>query len=353
MKTLNILWAIILLSLSSFLIATAQTKFASDSIPFDSIKTIFQELQSYDKMVIKTDLDSFMLNKKLGQKQTATVMFSGEEKSHLKFSILIEARGKFRRRICELPPIKLNFRKPDLDTLGLYRKYDKLKLVTHCLLEPESEQLLLKEFWTYKMYNELSDNSFQVHRFEIVYIHSKDPKRKIRSYAFILENNRELAHRLGGQLVDLYGIKPSQLTPTSYHHALLFNYMIGNTDWKVSIQKNLKFVRHKRHTLLTLVPYDFDYAKLVDAPYMAPDPDAIKADEHNRHAKGKFVNEQSLSDIIEQFKDLRKTGFRCYKDCPILKSKEKGKMTYFMNTFYQMLRNEKRIAATFLANEDK
>lgn len=340
----------LLLIISLFLSNTskAQSTFIADSISFSSIKTVFQTLQTYDKIVITTNLDSLMQNKRSDREQKAMIHLSTTDKADLALPIQIQKRGKSRRMMCDLPPLKLNFSKQILDSLGLFAAYDKLKLVTHCSLASDSEQLLLKEFWTYRLYNEVTTNSFKVQLYEITYIHSLDAARTINSYAFVIENNAEMAHRIGGQLVDSSGIAHHQLTPTSYHHALLFNYMIGNTDWQVKVQQNLKLVQHPKDTLLTLVPYDFDYAKIVDAPYMKPYAKGKIVDPDNRYALGKFDNRESLVATIQHFQALRKTGFKCYKQCLFLKGKEKGKMSYYMQTFFQAIKKDKQMAKTFL-----
>lgn len=143
---------------------------------FSDIKTVFQHLQGYQKMLIKTNLDSLMLNKAAGEKQDAFVITSGKNLELIKLPIKIAARGKFRRRTCDLPPIWIDFPKETLKAWGLFPRYDKLKLVTHCLLDQENRQALLKEYWIYKMHNELTENSFKVHLIEVIYVHSEDPK---------------------------------------------------------------------------------------------------------------------------------------------------------------------------------
>jgi len=52
----------------------------------------------------------------------------------------------------------------------------------------------------------------------------------------------------------------------------IFQYMTGNTDWAVPNYHNIKTDGTKeRHHLPTIsVPYDFDYAGFVDAPYAVP-----------------------------------------------------------------------------------
>lgn len=349
----NLIYTLLLpLLLLSNYTAQATTPIPTDRPSYQDITTIFQVIQGYEKIAITTDLDSLILNKRKEVDQAAFLQLTGAGQPTIQFDIKVQARGKYRRKVCDFPPVRLNFSKKDLRKQGWYGKYDKLKLVTPCLENKASEQALLKEYWTYRMYNQLTENSFQVHLLEVVYVHEKDPTRTIKSKAFIIENTKEMAHRLGGRLVDALGVQPTQLTNQSYHHALLFNYMVGNTDWRLHVQKNLKLVQREDQTLLTLVPYDFDYAKLVDAPYMHLEAYKGVVDLENRHAKGYFANEEALQQVATQFKALQKTGFQAYKDCDHLKKKEKAKMTLFIKSFYKTLKDEMQLKETFLAVVD-
>jgi len=340
---------ILLASLSLSTTLLAQQDSLSQRPDFSEIKTIFQHLQGYQKMLIKTNLDSLMLNKLHGKKQDAYVVTSGKNLELIKLPMKIAARGKFRRKTCDLPPIWIDFPKETLKQWGLHPKYDKLKLVTHCLLEEENRQALLKEYWTYKMHNELTENSFKVHLMEVIYVHSEDSKRKHREYAFLIENSHEMAHRLGGHIVEGMGKTAEQLTSTSYNNTLLFNYMIGNTDWSVELQKNLKLVQKEGEDKLTLVPYDFDFTAFSNPPYMKIIPMHDRENNpENRIALGKFTNATSLQTTANQFLALRKTGFQCFKDCPILESNEKKAMRFYLQGFYRVLKNEKWLGEVFM-----
>ncbi len=53
----------------------------------------------------------------------------------------------------------------------------------------------------------------------------------------------------------------------------IFNYMIGNTDWSVPNQHNVRILSQsnaERPNLGIIVPYDFDYTGLVNADYAVP-----------------------------------------------------------------------------------
>ena len=52
----------------------------------------------------------------------------------------------------------------------------------------------------------------------------------------------------------------------------LFEYMISNTDWNVSLLHNIKLIRKKDTKEIIVVPYDFDYSGLVNADYAVPNP---------------------------------------------------------------------------------
>lgn len=342
----------LILGISYIGVLSGQTDSLELRPDFSEIKTIFQHLQGYQKMLIKTNLDSLMLNKAAGEKQTAFVITSGKNLELIKLPMKIAARGKFRRKICDLPPIWIDFPKEILKQWGMHPRYDKLKLVTHCLLNEENRQAVLKEYWTYKMHNELTENSFKVHLMEVIYVHSEDPKRKYREIAFLIENTHEMAHRIGGQIVEGMGKKAEQFTETSYNQTLLFNYMIGNTDWNIELEKNLKFVKKEKEQKLTLVPYDFDFTMLTNPPYikLIPMKDA-KNNPENRIALGKCASVEGLQQTAAQFMTLRKTGFQCFKDCSLLTANEKKEMRFYLQPFYKNLKNEQRLGKVFLQHQ--
>lgn len=319
------------------------------SITASTDNTIFQKLQSYEEITLTTNLDSLVINKRTGRYQPAKITLKGANQADLNMNIDIRARGKFRRRTCELPPIKLNFAKSDLKAMGLIKNYDKLKLVTQCELEKNYEQHLLKEYWAYKMYNEVTENSYRVKLFKIKYIDDQNPTKIIESYALILENSKELAERLGGELVpQTYGMNPNQVDANSYDQTIFFNYMIGNTDWDLTVQRNLTIVQKEGANSYTVIPYDFDQSKLVNAPYLAKHPSikVVRAD--NRHPMGAISSNESLKQLISDFKE-NKVNFKGYKNCPHLKKKKKGEITGYLYSFYLELRDKAGLRAQFLA----
>jgi hypothetical protein len=50
----------------------------------------------------------------------------------------------------------------------------------------------------------------------------------------------------------------------------VFQYMIGNTDWSVPYLHNIRILSFDAQTIPSVVPYDFDHAGIVNAPYALP-----------------------------------------------------------------------------------
>jgi len=251
---------------------------------------------------------------------------------------------------CDWPPLRLNFSDTELKGLNVYHKYDKIKLVTHCTKDAKDAQTLLKEYWTYKLFNKVTDSSFRVHLLEVTYIDATDASRRMESYAFVIENNKEMAHRINGELIDGLGFKPNNLVLTSYQDMVLFNFMIGNGDWKLEVQKNLKLVKRKDSELLTIVPYDFDCSKMVSPDYLNL-VHSYSLDEADSVFSKTFKDKVSLEQHIQKFKGLEKNEFSTFKSCELLNKEEKYNMKTLLKTFFKVIKNKKKVEGMFLRED--
>ena len=82
---------------------------------------------------------------------------------------------------------------------GYNPEFNKLKLVTHCLENKfEGNENVMKEYLLYKLYNEITPESFRVQFVKITYLDSKGKLGKIKRFGFIIESKDQLAFRLQG-----------------------------------------------------------------------------------------------------------------------------------------------------------
>jgi len=256
------------------LLLGAFTLFAQDSspqafkIPSESIFSLFQ----YDavvKVTIETDLDSLINYRKRNTYQPAKFIYhlpTGEKVTRL---MKLKPRGKYRRRVCDFPTIKLNFSKKDLKADGM-AKYDDYKVVTHCMDDKkESKENVLREYLAYKLYNVLSPNSYRVHYLEITYVDSKRQMSDLKRTGFLIEDTAELEDRVGVEVLKEPRLMIDSFDIEQYNFVALFQYMIGNVDWRVTpFSKNVKVMKGVYGEKYQIIPYDFDFSGLVGVSYM-------------------------------------------------------------------------------------
>lgn len=318
---------------------------------FDTSTTIFQKIKqdSFFEVILQTNFDSLIKNKKVSnEKYSGTILFKNASGASFKTKVKIEPRGRSRRKVCSMPPLKIDFPKKALDKLGLYPGGDKLKLVTNCNDTESSDQVLMKEYWIYKLYNEITPESYQVFPVKITYVNSNNTTERIERFAFFIESNEELALRLKSEIVSLFGTTPEMLTTNSYHNTLLFQYMIGNLDWDIKVGRNVKILKQPNSEKHILVPYDFDYSGLVKAPHARLNPDYGQKNIEQRFPQGKFASKAELQETVKEFNSHKKAGFNCFNQCETLTKAEKKKMHRYLGSFYKLLRDKAYLEELFL-----
>ena len=124
----------------------------------DNKPSIFEFLaqEEITELTIECDLEKVYNLKKDEGKEDVKFIFKNVNGAQLDFEVKVEGRGKTRRRICEFPPLKISFPKKQLGANDLLKDHRKLKLVTHCNGAKEDEQNVLKEYHTYKTYNQIT-----------------------------------------------------------------------------------------------------------------------------------------------------------------------------------------------------
>ncbi len=209
--------------------------------------------------------------------------------------------------------------------------------------------MLMKEYWIYNLYNQITPNSFQVFPVKITYVNANNADEKIERFAFFIESNEELELRLKGKATAGFGTTPAQIETNSYHNTVLFQYMIGNLDWDIRVQRNIKLIQPSVGGKPILVPYDFDFSGLVKAPHARLNPDYGQKNIEERFPQGKFSNKASLLSTAKAFSKLEKEGFRCYMSCAILDKSVKKKMNKYLTSFFRILKDKSYLQELFLA----
>jgi len=186
--------------------------------------------------------------------------------------VQLGTRGHFRlmSRNCDFVPLRVEF--PRDRTAGTaFDGQTNLKLGTHCRGDRAYDNYTLREYLTYRLFNMVTPLSFRARLGRATYVDATSKKAIGTRYSIFIEHENEVARRFGGRIVELPRIVFNDLDGPTLTRMMLFEYMIGNTDFSIWALHNVRLVQDRARRLYP-VPYDFDLSGFVHAPYASPDP---------------------------------------------------------------------------------
>jgi hypothetical protein len=289
-------------------------------------------------------LDSVLDDKKQKREQPFVLQVDG-----LDVNILARVRGNSRLRVCHLPPLRLNFINDEAQQT-VFEGQKKLRLVTLCRKGERGRMDVLEEYAAYRIFNLLSDISYKVRLLHITYVDT-DGRSKLASqpsYAFAIEPKEQLVERVGGEWVELPGVKMSQVAEHQTALVFVFEYLIGNTDWSFALADGDDACCHNGDLLkingkLNYVPYDFDLAGLVNAAYAKPDRSFRIRKVTSRLYRGYCLSPEALEDAIQIFKSKRDDIFAVLSGIPGYSGKDAEKNIKYLDTFFEQAQNEAKL----------
>jgi hypothetical protein len=313
-------------------------------------QTIFTYLtptQGID-LTMETNLTGVM-----GQKKTKATYFPGKVKTAegKVFGAEFRVRGRFRRRIAALPPMTIKFSKKDIKNAG-YDTLNRIKLVLPTLLSPEGEDLIAREYLAYKMFESISTTNHVKGRFVNLTLRDTGGDRKtFKVSAILLEDEKETAARLSGTIVTDFGVPHTKWDKSLAALSVVFQYMIGNTDWDIEAQRNMRMVAPKDPALPYLImPYDFDFAGLVNATYAIPSSESGLKNVKDRYLMAKYLSPEELRNAVQTLKAKREVLYGICKSELVSKSTIK-EMTAYLDTFFKQVDQDENLPERLILNK--
>jgi hypothetical protein len=199
----------------------------------------------------------------------ATIDVTDAGTSH-HLALRIRTRGHARRNpaVCAFAPLRLEFDRAQ-SRGTLFEGHGALTLGTHC--RPGSEEIVLREHAIYRMYNLLTPRSFRTRLARMRYVDAGSGRTIAEQFGLLIEDDDDVARRLDGRITTIEQLVFTRLDPDALNLMMLFEYMIGNTDFSIYVQHNVRVVQTQLGRRFP-IPHDFDYAGLVDARYARPTP---------------------------------------------------------------------------------
>jgi len=305
--------------------------------------SLFSSIQQSEAIPFKViaDIESLLLRKSNTGNYSATVSYPINNQIK-EWPVTLSPRGNMRNKYCDLPPLKIDFSKEDIAKAGYNATFDDFKIVHTCKDDEQHRTLVMREYLAYKLYNELTDYSFRVQLLDFSLEDSKGLLYKVASKGFIIEKDDELAHRLNGRVLKPKNVNRDALQAEVFDMMCLFQLMIGNTDWFIYNQHNVKILKVEDELFPIPVPYDFDYAGIVDADYAIPEERLPLSDIKERYYLGACRTPEELQPIFQRFKDKKESILRTCAEFTPLSKPIRAEITSYIEEFFEILENEER-----------
>jgi hypothetical protein len=310
------------------------------------IAPLFTEEEPLE-LVLTADFQTLLKTKDADEPEyyPAQLNLNDPETGNNPFELKIKARGISRRNFdfCTFPPLLLNFKKKE--TKGtVFEGQNKLKLVTFCKDVNTFEEYVLKEYLAYKIFNIITDTSLQVRLVHITYQDSAKQKLMAERYGFLIEDIDHLARRVGGKEVELSLPHHDLCDRASLDRFMIFQYMIGNTDWWIAIpvMHNVKLISINSGPPIP-IPFDFDYSGLVDADYAVPSEKLPIKAVTQRYFRGFCRMPGIYEKTIRVFLDRKEKVYDLIQNFPYCNDVSKKVMVKYMDQFYDVISDPKQV----------
>jgi len=313
----------------------------------DSVKFFTEE--SIVEMTLSTDIVKMQREKGEDVFQPATVSLRLSDNTVIEEPVAVAPRGHFRREFCNIPPIMVDFKttgSPRLSPLG------KLKLVIGCGTNGNDEQLLLREYLVYKIYNLLEEKSFRVRLMKVNYTDTRGKVRPFSQYAFLIEDDKDMARRNNC----IKKTKAQFLTEGTNRELMtkvaVFEYMISNGDWSVPNNHNIRLIFDKETegAFPYVVPYDFDHSGFVNAGYAVPNELLGTEKVTERVYRGFPRKMDELQATFDIFRSKKETIFSLINNFSLLSARTKKELVSFLEEFYNTINSKREVQTIFIDN---
>lgn len=296
------------------------------------------------ELTIETDMRQLIWEKDEEKYQPATIRYLNDEGDTIRWEAELRARGNARKIICYYPPVKIKLKKSLLQERSTDDDYKSFKIVNQCNSGGNNESYAAKEFLAYRLYNAVSPYSFRVRMLRVTYIDSGSKKKKeTQLTGFLIEDEEELAERWGGNLVERETFGAHMVERGPLQCLALFQYMIGNTDWAVSNLHNLEIINVPEFQKVIPVPYDFDYAGIVNTSYAVPHSSLPISDVQQRLYRGPKCSEEEAAQWIDHFRERKETILRTCHEALVLDEKDLKQVEKFIGDFFEELENRESV----------
>lgn len=264
-----------------------------------------------------------------------------------RLDVATRIRGNFRKEYCELPPIRLNFKKSQVKGT-LFAGQDKLKLVSPCQNGQESQQKLLLEYLAYRTLEILTDYSFGTRLIRLSYVDTDEKKKSWTDLVFVIEDDSDVAKRLKIDKVRVASNQFEELDRPTTALAELFQLLISNHDYSVlkgpdgeyCCHNSEMFTRKEAADKRIPIPFDFDMSGLVNANYASPPAHLPIRLVRTRYYRGLCQPDDVLQDAVAHMLSKKEEILALFQTQADLSRLTRNRSVSYVMEFFEILEDE-------------
>lgn len=259
--------------------------------------------------------------------------------------VTLQTRGHFRRqeRNCSFPPLSMQFKKKDADNT-LLQGNTKLKITVNCRPKDDTyEQYVLQEYALYRLYQRFSPLYFRTRLAKTVFKDSLAKTPDVESWAFFIEDEKEIAKEYKTSNEKSKGALFDQLDQRQLAITTLFEYMVANTDYSISQQHNIALLRDTSGTIIQTVAYDFDWSGVINTRYAVPDSRLGIKLVTDRLYRGPCLTPTQWQPYVDRFVAARPAIDSIYNSIPSLDPKRLKSSLEWYGDFYKTLADPRQL----------
>lgn len=274
-------------------------------------------------------------------------MFRQADGTWVNLDVKVRSRGNTRFRICDVPPLTLNFKKSQVEGTTLANQ-DKLKMVTHCKDSSPYQQSVLREYLAYRLLNLVTDQSFRVRLLKVAWEDSDGRRSRLVRYGFVIEHKDRMAARLGIEPLDVEYADIESVDGDHLNLTSLFQYLIGNVDFSPVVGSNNECCHNHEMYIddeqrVIPIPYDFDLSGFADAPYAMPDREMGVEKVGQRVYRGYCGNNERVAASVDRFLAVRDAIYAEIDNLEPLDEGQREEVRAYVDEFYEIIEDPEQV----------
>jgi len=301
-------------------------------------------------IVLEFPVREMLRHKEAKKPLPATLHYVDETGQRISLPLQVRARGNTRLQICVFPPIRLDFKSKE-SAGTLFAGFPKLKAVTQCKRSRRYADYVRLEQSIYRIFNVLTPVSFRTRMLSISYRDTDGWIAPFTAAAFLIEEIDDVAARNDMRLIRRRHLDVADVNAAETNLLELFQYLVGNTDWSAYHPSDGRDeCCHNGRTLqpegvsggVVLVPFDFDYAGLVNANYAVPHPKLHISSVRKRVYRGVCANNGHVAASIERLRQARARIEALFSGGGLSSRARQSALSY-IESFYDIIEDEHEV----------